>query len=155
MKRTLLLATALALGSATLMGCSNTAKGVDTDTEQNGAKVADAAKTAADATKTAADNAAAATKEAATTAAKGVKEAGKDVGAALDVTPKVKTAIIADTQLNDSRNLINVGSKDKVVHLEGHVVSASDKTRATAVATKTLKDMDSSFTVSNELTVKP
>lgn len=82
-------------------------------------------------------------------------DAGKDTTAATVVTPMVKNAIIADAQLNDSRNLIDVDSKDNVVHLKGHVISAELKTKAEQIATKVLKDNNKTDTVSNELEVKP
>lgn len=126
-------------------------------TKQAAVDVAAATKDAADATGKAAKDAADATgkaaKDAADATGKAAKDAGKTATGALEVTPKVKLAILADKDLNDTHNLINVNTKDGVVHLEGHVASESRKKKAGMIATKTLKDMNATDTVSNELTV--
>ncbi len=154
------------------IGCSNTAEGVGEDTSAAGQKVAagaenagqavknagqavkNAGANAVDATKDAAANVADATKNAAANAGHAVKEAGKDTAENLDVRPKVKLAITADKDLNNTSNLIKVEPKDGVVYLRGHVISDSMKTKATEVATKSLKDMNSTDTIQNELTVQ-
>ena len=59
-----------------------------------------------------------------------IKDAAKDVTAAVVVTPLVKNAITADDKLKDSRNKIDVDSKDNVVHLRGHVLNNEMKKRA-------------------------
>ena len=82
-------------------------------------------------------------------------DATKNAGEALGTTPKVKDAIIADPQLKDARNVIDVDSKDNVVHLKGHVYSAEMKDKAGKVAQKALNDMNSTETISNELVVQP
>lgn len=158
-----------------VIGCSNTADGAAKDASADGQKVAAATNDAVNATKNAADNAADATKKAAdatvdatkkaadatvdatkkaadatTDAAKG---AGRTATAALEVTPKVKLAIVADKDLNDTKNHINVDTKDGVVHLTGSVQNNAEKKKAGAIAEKTLKDMNATDTVANELTV--
>jgi len=197
MKKLALVGAAVMLLSLGLVGCSNTAEGAKEDTVQNGQKVAEATKDAADATKIAADKAAEATKDAANKAAdatkdaavatadaankaadatkKGVhdaavatadatnkaadaakdatKDAGKTITAATEVTPKVKLAIVADKDLNDTHNLINVDTKDGTVHLTGHVANNAMKKKAGMIAEKTLKDLNATDKVSNELTV--
>ncbi len=164
MKKLALTGAAALLLSMGLFGCSNTAEGAKEDATNNGQKVASAANdaadatkmaanTAADATKKAADNAADATKKAADSVGTAAMDAGKNTTAALEVTPKVKLAITADKDLNDTRNTINVDSKDGVVHLKGTVISNDLKKKAGEIAAKTLKEMNATDKVSNELTV--
>ena len=153
------------------VGCSNTEEGAAKDANAVGQKVAagteqagqavknagenaaDAAKNAADATKNAAANAADATKNAAVNAGHAVKEVGKDTAENTSVRPKVKLAITADKELNNTANEIHVEPKDGVVHLRGHVISDAMKSKAESVTTNALKDMKSTDTVQNELTV--
>ncbi len=82
-----------------------------------------------------------------------VKDLPKDLNSALIITPEVKSAIVGDSVLHDRRNMINVDSHDNVTHLRGHVVSASMKQRATAVARKSLAAHHPDYKVSNELTI--
>ena len=72
---------------------------------------------------------------------------------ALSVTPKVKTALIADSGLADPANQIDVDSKDKVVHLKGHVKNNELKRKAGQIAKETLASMNApdDVKVSNEL----
>lgn len=175
MKQYALLGAAACLLSMGLFGCNNTAEGVSKDAAENGQKAASAANDAATATKEAANNAATATKEAADKAAMATKEAadkagevahdaavatantaqdaGKNITAATEVTPKVKLAIQADKELNDSKNTINVDSKDGVVHLKGSVANNAMKKKAGLVAEKALKELNATDKLSNELTV--
>jgi len=82
------------------------------------------------------------------------KVTGKNITAALVVTPLVKNAIRNDKMLNDKRNTINVDSKDNVVHLRGAVLNNAMKKRAGQVAQKVLTDHKSTDHLSNELHVK-
>ncbi len=126
-------------------------------TKKAASDVGDATKKAAvataDATKDAANATVDGTKKVAVAMADATKDAGKNATGALEVTPKVKLAIVADKDLNDTHNKINVNTKDGVVHLVGTVANGSMKKKATAVATKALKDLNATDTVSNELTV--
>ncbi len=81
------------------------------------------------------------------------KEGLRDTTDALSITPHVKSAIIADPQLRDKRNHINVGTKDYVLHLKGHVYSSAMKSRAGLVAARKLQQMHKNYKVSNELTI--
>jgi osmotically-inducible protein OsmY len=83
-----------------------------------------------------------------------IKDAAKDVTAAVVVTPLVKNAITADDKLNDTRNTIDVDSKDNVVHLRGSVLNNDMKARAGQIAQKVLNEHHSTDRLSNELTVK-
>ena len=82
-----------------------------------------------------------------------MKEGVRDTTDALHITPKVKAAIIADGQLNDKRNLIDVDTKDYVLRLKGHVYSKAMKARAGSVAANKLAKMHKAYKVSNELTI--
>ena len=117
----------------------------------------DASKKAADATvdatKKAGDAAVVATKNAADATTAAAKDAGKTATGALEVTPKVKLAILADKDLNDPKNHINIDTKDGIVHITGSVQNNADKKKAGMIADKTLKDMNATDKVSNELTV--
>ncbi len=148
-------AAALLLFSMGVVGCSNTAEGAKEDTAKDTQAVGAAADRAANAVNNAADRAASATQKAAANVADATKDTAKNTAEATEITPKVKLAITNDKQLNDTRNLINVDSKDGVVHLKGHVISDAEKQHAEQVATQTLKEANSTDTVSNELTVKP
>lgn len=112
-----------------------------------------AAAGAVDATKKAADATVDATKQAADATTAAAKETGKNVTAATEVTPKVKLAILADKDLNDTHNKINVNTADGVVHIQGSVANNAMKKKAGMIAEKTLKDMNATDKVSNELTV--
>jgi len=79
------------------------------------------------------------------------REGMRDTGDALLVTPSIKSAIIADEKLNNTRNHINVGTKDYVVHLQGHVYNKSLKWRASQIAMRKLHQMHKRYHVSNEL----
>ena len=125
-----LLAVVVSFGS---IGCQNTAEGVAEDSQNAGKAIETGAKEAADAT----------------------KDAAKDASAALSLTPKVKNAIVADAQLNDPKNNIDVDSKDNVVHLKGHVTSSALKTKAGEIAQKVLNDANATDKLSNELVVQP
>ncbi len=137
------------------MGCSNTAEGAKEDVNNAGQAVTAGAEHAAVATKRAADNAGQAVTAGAEHAAEATKRTAKNTAAALRVTPRVKAAIIADRQLNDTRNLINVDSANNIVHLKGHVISEQMKQRAGEIAQKTLTEGHSTDQLSNELSVKP
>ena len=84
-----------------------------------------------------------------------VKEDVRDTTDALNITPRVKGAIIADSQLNNPRNHINVNTKDYVLHLKGHVYSAALKSRAGRIAARKLSKMHKNYKISNELAISP
>ena len=132
-----------------LSGCGNTLSGVKEDATQNTQGVRDAAHNAAAATKEDLNKAGTAVKQAGQDAA----QATKDAAAAVTLTPLVKTAIIRDPVLNDTRNLVNVSVKGNAVHLEGHVATDSMKQRATEDAQKVLDDHKNTSPVQNDLTV--
>jgi hypothetical protein len=82
-----------------------------------------------------------------------IKEDTRDTTDALGITPRVKASIIGDGKLNDRRNLINVDTKDYVLHLRGHVYSRAIKERAGHIAAAKLAKMHKNYRVSNELSI--
>ncbi|MBL8064666.1 MAG: BON domain-containing protein [Chthonomonadaceae bacterium] len=126
------LALATAFCIFVLTGCGNTEQGLRKDTSNNGQKAADSAQNLKD----------------------GVTEAGKDMGASTILTPKVKSAIVADKRLNEPTNLIDVNSTSDKVTLEGHVTSSDLKRLAGEVASKAMKESNATQTLDNKLTVE-
>jgi len=125
-----------------LFGCQNTVEGLKEDTNKNGPVVENAAQKAVDATKRAAQ-----------TAVEKTKDATANSGEALNLTPKVKSAIVANSKLNDPKNVINVDTKDGIVYLKGHVTTNDEKRLAGDIAAKTVKEAGSTDKVMNQLNV--
>ena len=130
-----------ALGLAVaLSGCANTLSGAKQDAATDAQK----------------------TQQAATDAAQTTKDAAHQAGQAVEAVPQnaeanavrvpVKTAILRDPVLADSRNLINVSGRDHTITLTGHVAKESMKQRATDDAQVAL-EKHPGYTVANELTV--
>lgn len=107
-----------------MFGCQNTAEGVKEDAESN---MESAAKTA-DESLDAFDN-------------------GK-------LTMAIKTAIIADDGLNDTRNMVNVDTTDGSVILTGHVHSAELRDRAAEIAKEEIDEAGVTRTIENELEIR-
>lgn len=128
---------------AVLSGCPNTADGMSKDTKNAGEASAQAAEKLGEKTS-----------QMASGASSDVKEMGKNVTAALEVTPRVKTALTADVDLNDAKNQIDVDSKDGIVHLKGHVTTSALKKKAGEIAAKEIKDAGGTDKVMNQLLVK-
>ena len=122
-----------------LSGCGNTLNGAKQDAATDTAK-----------TQQAADQATQSAKE-------GAQKAGQAVAAVQNaeanaVRVPVKTAILRDPVLSDSRNLISVDGRDHTITLSGHVADASMKQRATEDANVAL-EKHPGYTLSNELIV--
>ena len=136
----LILALSALAAVLTLSGCGNTLNGAKQDAATDTAKTQQAADQAGQAVKTdtqKADQAVAAVPQ----------------NAAADaVRIPVKTAILRDPVLADSRNLINVDGRDHTITLSGHVADASMKPRATQDANVAL-EKHPGYTLKNELTV--
>lgn len=132
----------LSLGMVT--GCQNTSEGMSKDAEI-------AKQTASAETEKAGENAA----KMANSAGEIAKGAGQNVTGALEVTPLIKTAITADTELNDAKNKIDIDTKDGVVHIKGHVSSNALKAKATKIATEKIKENQGTDKVMNHLLVQP
>lgn len=121
-----------------LFGCNGNGK-TDTPAEQS---TVNAANKTSDAAGTAANNTEGA-----------VKDAAKDATAAMVVTPKVSSALKADSTVSAAGNVINVDSKDNIVHLKGTVQTNDIKKRAGDIAQKVLTENHSTDQLSNELKV--
>ena len=121
---------ALAAGILALAGCSNTAEGMKEDANNAGRETAQTVENTREAAGEAAENAAAST-----------------------LTPRIKTAIVADTLLNDDKNRIDVDSREGVVTLRGHVATQDLKDHAEKVARKIMDEADAKETLRNELVV--
>lgn len=114
-----------------LCGCSYTQEGLEKDASRNSQKAAEGAQNIQ----------------------RGMKEAGKDMGAATILTPKIKTALMADIRLNDPSNLINVNSTSDKVTLDGHVSSLELKLLAGDITMRTMKEDSATQTLENNLVV--
>ncbi|MBB6053250.1 BON domain-containing protein [Armatimonas rosea] len=125
-------------------GCKNTGEGMSKDTEI-------AKQSASAETEKAGENAA----KMANSAGEIAKGAGQNVTGALEVTPLIKTAITADTELNDAKNKIDIDTKDGIVHIKGHVSSNALKAKATKIATEKIKENQGTDKVMNQLLVQP
>lgn len=122
----------LALFSAFVAGCENTAAGMQKDADENKKQAGENMDNVKD----------------------GVNEAGQDIGAATMLTPKIKAALTADNRLNDPSNLIDVDSTSETVKLEGHVTSAELKELASDIALKALEENKATQKLENNLVVK-
>ena len=150
-----LIAATAALSTAALTGCQNTAEGVAEDSQNAAQKTAEVAKEAGEATAQAAEKTGEVAAQAVNSATKDAKEVGKDIAGALQVTPLVKTALAADTEINDPKNKIDVDSKDGMVYLKGHVTSNTLKAKATKIAQDRIKENKGTDKVVNQLLVQP
>lgn len=136
----LLLAVPTLAAALMLSGCANTISGAKEDSS-----------VAAQKTQEAAAQTGQAVKDSAQKAGKAVAEVPQNAEANAVRVP-VKTAILRDPVLADSRNLINVGGRDRTITLTGHVAEASMKQRATEDA-KVALEKHPNYTLNNELTV--
>ena len=123
-----------------LSGCANTLSGAKQDAATDTAK-----------TQQAADQASQTAKADAQQAGQAVANVPQNAEANAVRVP-VKTAILRDPVLANSRNLINVGGRDHTITLAGHVTSASMKQRAGEDAQVALSKHPG-YTLKNELIV--
>jgi len=84
----------------------------------------------------------------------GVAKSAQKVGAAMDLTPSVKGALVADKSIDASTINVDTDATAKKVYIKGTVPTAAAKTQATKVAQAKLKEENSDYTVVNQLTVK-
>ena len=142
MKSFIAMGAALLLVGCGLSGCSKTAEGVSEDTKSATTAAGNAANSAAETAGNAMGK-----------AAEAAADFTSNASMATTVTPKVKTAILADSTLNNPANKIDVDSHDKIVHIKGMVVNNEMKKKAGQIAEETLKSMNApaDIHVSNEL----
>ncbi|MGC4042818.1 MAG: BON domain-containing protein [Armatimonas sp.] len=154
------------IGLFALMGCQNTAEGVAQDTAKNTEATKEAASEAGQAAAKAASDAGQAAAKTASDAGQAAAQAtqkmgdaaagaGKEIAGGGVVTPQVKLAIAADSDLNDPKNKIDVDTADGVVHLKGHVINNALKKKAGEIAEKSIKDSKRTDKVVNQLLVQP
>lgn len=86
-------------------------------------------------------------------AASDVSKSSQNAMAPMVLTPKVKTALGADKQLDGSDINVDTRADSRQVVLSGTVTSASQKAIASKVALNTLKANKSNFAVKNDLVV--
>jgi osmotically-inducible protein OsmY len=83
-----------------------------------------------------------------------ISDAASTAAAATTLTPRLKLAITADSELNDSRNLINVNSNKDTVTLDGHVTSEVLKAKAEGIVRAEMAKANASQGLVNNLTIK-
>lgn len=124
------------MGAATLLAfmaaCGNTADGAKKDAENAADKTAEAASAATDKT------------------AEAAAKTGDAVGGAME-TGQIKTALLADNNLDASNINVDTDESKKVVMLKGTVPSEAHKKLAGDIAAAKAVG----YTVTNELTIKP
>lgn len=153
-------------------GCGNTLSGAKQDVARDTEGVRNSATQAAAKVKDSTAAIAAKAKESATTVAakakdttqavvektratgEEIKRVPENAGAAVLITPEIKTAIIRDPVLDDPHNSIDVSSHDLAVHLTGHVQSDLMKRRAGEDAQAVLDKRHPDYKVVNELSVQ-
>jgi hypothetical protein len=120
-------------------------------TEKSAQGTAEAMKKAGEKMETGAEKAAQATKE-------GAQQVGEAVGGAakpMQMTPKVKGALVADKQIDASTLNVDTDVNTKTVTIKGTQATAQKKALVTQVAAKAVKEADPSYKVVNQVTVAP
>lgn len=157
MNRLSLMGAAAVLLGFGLVGCQNTAEGVAQDADKNVKAVEGAAVETGKAIETGAVEAGKTVEQGAAAVGNAVGEATDGAGAALVLTPKIKSALLSDpklkTELDNTANKIDVDSTEDKVVLKGNVSSNGMKKLAGDVAMKAIKDANGKQTVDNQLMV--
>jgi predicted small secreted protein len=159
------------LAASLFAACQNTARGVAQDAQENAEKAKDAsadaktsAERAAQDAKEAAEHAADATRNAATEALERTKSASNDVerrakdkatgtAGSLDAaaqTVQIKSALIADKNVDAGGIDVDTDAPTMTVTLKGHVPTAAQKAAAERIA----KDKAPDYHVVNQLVVR-
>lgn len=121
------------LAAIILSGCSSTSEGMKEDADVNGKKIGKEAGTLSD----------------------NMSEAGRDINAAMTLTPKITAAINDNQKSENDKNKIDVSSTEEKVILTGHVASEERKAKAEELARGILKDNNAKQTLQNDLVVTP
>ena len=135
---------ALLVCSAALSGCSNALNGAKQDADKNTQAVRDTAAQTGQAVK-----------ETAQQTGQAIKAVPTAIDANTVLRPAIKTAIIRDPVLNNPKNRVEVGIKDRTVVLSGYVAEAGMKLRAVEDAQVVLNSNHSDFQVIDTLKVQP
>lgn len=131
---------AIALMSGiSLAACSNTAAGIEKDSERAGEKATAAA-----------SDASAATKEATAETKTAASEAGAAVAAAME-TMDVKSALMADRTVDASHINVDTFAETKTVVLKGSVKTATQRDEAARIAATEAPG----YRIDNQLTIVP
>ncbi len=136
------------VGSAT----EKSAQATEDAAKKTGQDIKVGAENAGEAVKGGIQNAADATKEGARMAG----EAVGGIGDKLELTPKIKAALIADKSIDASTLNVDTIAESKMVVIKGIVPSAETKSRVTRVAQKVLDDTSegkSGYKIKNDVTV--
>lgn len=133
----------IAIFAFCVVGCQKTSEGAKEDIRDNSINASTTLKKGFDDGANMAKN-----------AAIEVKEAGKNLGAAAQLTPRVKNALNAEPKLNADSNLIDVDSTKEEVTLSGHVTSESLKALAGKLAKEELVKAKASQKLTNNLRVQ-
>ncbi len=123
----------LAFASVILVGCSSTTEGVKEDAEVNGKKISSEAETLSE----------------------NISGTGRDINAAMMLTPKITSAINDNQKAENDKNKIDVSSTEEKVFLTGHVASEERKAKAEELARGILKENNAKQTLENKLEVTP
>lgn len=173
MKNRYVLGLAAASVAAFLAGCSPEARQdlgeagdkVGSATEKSAKATAETAAKAGQEVKAGAQNAGTAIESGAQKAAdatkSGAKMAGEAIGGAgdkMELTPKIKAALVADKGIDASNLNVDTMTDTKTIVIKGTVGSADKKNRVTQVAQKALADTSEGkegYKIKNEVTVGP
>lgn len=82
-----------------------------------------------------------------------IKKGADNAGAAMSLTPDIKSAIVASPFLNEDGNLIDVDTTSEGVTLKGHVKSEKNRTMAEDIARKVMKDNGSQLPLQNKIEI--
>jgi osmotically-inducible protein OsmY len=123
----------LAFASVILVGCSSTTEGVKEDAEVNGKKISSEAESLSE----------------------NISGTGRDINAAMMLTPKITSAINDNQKAENDKNKIDVSSTEEKVFLTGHVASEERKAKAEELARGILKENNAKQTLENKLEVTP
>lgn len=74
-------------------------------------------------------------------------------GGAAALTPRIKSAIVADSELNDDKNQIDVDTTEEKVELKGHVATAELRAKAEKIARDVMKKAEAKQELVNSLEV--
>jgi len=147
------------IGSATEKSVEGTAEATGKAVEKTGEAVANAGEAVAGAAQNAGEAVGGAVQnagEAVGGAVKGVAEAGDKMGEKMELTPKVKNALVSSKEIDASTLNVDTKSEKNVVIVKGTQPTEAKKALVTKIAQKAVADAGSEFTtykVKNMVTV--
>lgn len=120
-------------------GCANTTEGAKKDLQEDSQKASQKFKEGIDSASNVASNA---------------SNAVMDTASAASLTLRIKNAINANAELNDSKNLVDVDTTKDEVTLKGHVWKQELKDKAEEIAKEELKKANATQKVKNDLAIQ-